>query len=170
MFSKIILEKFGSIFNISTNEKKKFFYTLFLLKNVLKKIFSISNFRVLDEDVFAGLGRTQFLSLADNEVPSVPRNVLSHLSLLRTLDLSRNRITLIDADDFKYNPTLQHLSMAGNAIADMAPGSLPPLLKHLHVGRNSLHSLNRTLRFIIFNFFYSSILFKLKTNLKRKKF
>ncbi|KMQ94512.1 leucine-rich repeats and immunoglobulin-like domains protein 3 protein [Lasius niger] len=101
---------------------------------------------IVDGDVFAGLGRTQYLSLADNEVPSIPRHVLSHLSLLRTLDLSRNRISRIDSDDFKYNPTLQHLAMAGNAISEMTPGSLPPLVKHLHVGRNHLNSLNHTLR------------------------
>ncbi|XP_029165946.1 toll-like receptor Tollo [Nylanderia fulva] len=101
---------------------------------------------VVDDDVFAGLGRTQYLSLADNEVPSIPRQILSHLSLLRTLDLSRNRITRIDSDDFKYNPMLQHLAMAGNAISEMTPGSLPPLVKHLHVGRNHLNSLNHTLR------------------------
>ncbi|XP_043278721.1 insulin-like growth factor-binding protein complex acid labile subunit [Venturia canescens] len=100
----------------------------------------------VDGEVFAGLGRTQFLSLADNEVPSVPRHILSHLSLLRTLDLSRNRISRIDSDDFKYNPTLQHLSMAGNSISEMVPGSLPPLVRHLHVGRNQLKTLNRTLR------------------------
>ncbi|XP_012055997.1 PREDICTED: insulin-like growth factor-binding protein complex acid labile subunit [Atta cephalotes] len=101
---------------------------------------------VVDGDVFAGLGRTQYLSLADNEVPSIPRHILTHLSLLRTLDLSRNRISRIDLDDFKHNPTLQHLAMAGNAISEMIPGSLPPLVKHLHVGRNRLNSLNHTLR------------------------
>lgn len=101
---------------------------------------------VLDGDVFAGLGRTQYLSLADNEVPSIPKHILSHLSLLRTLDLNRNRISRIDSDDFKYNPILHHLFMAGNAISEMTPGSLPPLVKHLHVGRNHLNSLNHTLR------------------------
>ncbi|XP_063990903.1 protein artichoke [Diachasmimorpha longicaudata] len=100
----------------------------------------------VDGEVFAGLSRTQYLSLADNEVLSIPRHILSHLSLLRTLDLSRNRIGRIDSDDFKYNPTLQHLSMAGNSISEMIPGSLPPLVRHLHVGRNHLNSLNRTLR------------------------
>lgn len=42
---------------------------------------------------------------------------------------------------------LQHLAMAGNAISEMTPGSLPPLVKHLHVGRNHLNSLNHTLRY-----------------------
>lgn len=59
------------------------------------------NYSNVDGEVFAGLGRTQYLSLADNEVPSIPRHILSHLSLLRTLDLSRNRIGRIDSDDFK---------------------------------------------------------------------
>ncbi|XP_032668460.1 leucine-rich repeats and immunoglobulin-like domains protein 1 isoform X1 [Odontomachus brunneus] len=104
------------------------------------------NLGLVDGDVFAGMERTLYLSLADNEVPSIPRHILSHMSLLMTLDLSRNRISRIDSDDFKYNPMLQHLSMAGNAIIEMAPGSLPPLVKHLHVGRNHLNSLNRTLR------------------------
>ncbi|XP_043474772.1 insulin-like growth factor-binding protein complex acid labile subunit [Leptopilina heterotoma] len=97
-------------------------------------------------DVFAGLSRTQYMSLADNEVPSVPRKILSHLPLLRTLDLSRNRISRIEADDFKYNPVLQFLLMAGNTLSEMVPGSLPPLIKQLHVGRNHLKTLNRTLR------------------------
>ncbi|XP_058794389.1 insulin-like growth factor-binding protein complex acid labile subunit isoform X2 [Phymastichus coffea] len=101
---------------------------------------------LLDAEVFAGLGRTQYLSLADNEVPTIPRQMLSHLSLLRTLDLSRNRISRIEPDDFKYNPTLQYLLLAGNMISEMLPGSLPPLIKHLHVGRNELSSLNRTLK------------------------
>lgn len=57
--------------------------------------------RLVDGDVFAGMDRTQYLSLADNEVPSIPRHILSHMSLLRTLDLSRNRISRIDSDDFK---------------------------------------------------------------------
>lgn len=57
--------------------------------------------RLVDGDVFAGMDRTLYLSLADNEVPSVPRHILSHMSLLRTLDLSRNRISRIDSDDFK---------------------------------------------------------------------
>lgn len=48
---------------------------------------------------------------------------------------------------FQYNPILQHLAMAGNAISEMTPGSLPPLVKHLHVGRNHLNSLNHTLRY-----------------------
>lgn len=52
--------------------------------------------------------------------------------------------------DFQYNPTLQHLLLAGNAISEMVPGSLPPLVKHLHVGRNHLQSLNRTLRYDTF--------------------
>lgn len=62
---------------------------------------------MLDGDVFAGLGRTELLSLADNEVPSVPRHILSHLSLLRTLDLSRNRISRIDSDDFKVSISVE---------------------------------------------------------------
>lgn len=57
--------------------------------------------RLVDGDVFAGMERTLYLSLADNEVPSIPRHILSHMSLLMTLDLSRNRISRIDSDDFR---------------------------------------------------------------------
>ncbi|KAG5310059.1 LRIG3 protein, partial [Acromyrmex insinuator] len=104
--------------------------SLIILLRMNKRAITIC--RVVDGDVFAGLGRTQYLSLADNEVPSIPRHI--------------NRISRIDLDDFKHNPTLQHLAMAGNAISEMIPGSLPPLVKHLHVGRNRLNSLNHTLR------------------------
>ncbi|XP_034942707.1 chondroadherin-like protein [Chelonus insularis] len=99
----------------------------------------------VDGEVFAGLGRTLYLNLADNEIPLIPRHILSHLPLVRTLELSRNRITRIDVNDFKYNPSLQHLLLAGNSISEMVPGSLPPQLNKLHVGRNHLHTLNRTL-------------------------
>lgn len=75
---------------------------VFLKSRTLNKR-DIAICRVVDGDVFAGLGRTQYLSLADNEVPSIPRHILSHLSLLRTLDLSRNRISRIDLDDFKVS-------------------------------------------------------------------
>ncbi|XP_057329045.1 chondroadherin-like protein [Microplitis mediator] len=99
----------------------------------------------VDGEVFAGLSRTMYLNLADNEIPSIPRHILSHLPLLITLELSRNRITRIDVNDFKYNPSLQQLLLAGNPITEMIPGSLPPRINKLHVGRNHLRTLNRTL-------------------------
>ncbi|XP_048510851.1 insulin-like growth factor-binding protein complex acid labile subunit isoform X2 [Athalia rosae] len=102
--------------------------------------------RVLDGEAFAGLGRTMYFSLADNEVPAIPKHVLLHLPLLRTFDIGRNRIMRVEADDFKYNPGIQYLVLAGNSLTELDPGSLPPLLKHLHLGRNKLDSLNRTLR------------------------
>ncbi|CAB0029739.1 unnamed protein product [Trichogramma brassicae] len=81
---------------------------------------------VLNGEIFAGLGRTQYLSLADNEVPSIPRPILSHLSLLRTLDLSRNRISRIEADDFKLHEDdfieaemLEDLQLGHNALTSL---------------------------------------------------
>lgn len=83
-----------------------------LLKAVNPWMRYISICRVVDGDVFAGLGRTQYLSLADNEIPAIPRHILSHLSLLRTLDLNRNRISRIDSDDFKVKCSVLDLSYA----------------------------------------------------------
>ncbi|XP_046413909.1 toll-like receptor 6 [Neodiprion fabricii] len=105
-----------------------------------------NNLGFLDGDAFAGLGRTMYFSLADNEVPAIPKHVLLHLPLLRTFDMGRNRIMRVEADDFKYNPDLHHLVLVDNLLTELDPGSLPPLLKHLHLGRNNLGSLNRTLR------------------------
>lgn len=105
-----------------------------------------NNLGSLDGDAFAGLGRTMYLSLADNEVPAIPKHVLLHLPLLRTFDIGRNRIMRVEADDFKYNPGINTLVLAGNALTELDPGSMPPLLKRLHLGINNLDSLNRTLR------------------------
>lgn len=74
-------------------------YSRIALCRTIAKIVTIC--RLVDGDVFAGMERTLYLSLADNEVPSIPRHILSHMSLLMTLDLSRNRISRIDSDDFK---------------------------------------------------------------------
>lgn len=76
---------------------------LYMLLRIKKKKNWILVFlrRSLDGDAFAGLGRTTYLSLADNEVSAIPKHVLLHLPLLRTFDIGRNRVMRVEADDFK---------------------------------------------------------------------
>lgn len=104
------------------------------------------NLSGVPEEAFAGLGRTEYLSLADNPLVMVPRAALRHMPRLRTLDLGRATVTALDATDLQGLPDLQHLVLAGNGIKHLDRMSLPATLRHVHLGRNRLTSLNGTLR------------------------
>ncbi|KAK7793800.1 hypothetical protein R5R35_012048 [Gryllus longicercus] len=104
------------------------------------------NLSALPEEAFSGLGRTEYLSLADNVLTLVPRAALRHMPRLRTLDLGRGAVAALHHGDLQDLPELQHLVLAGNALARLDAQSLPPALRHLHLGRNRLSALNGTLR------------------------
>ncbi|XP_067008464.1 insulin-like growth factor-binding protein complex acid labile subunit [Anabrus simplex] len=104
------------------------------------------NLSSLDESVFNGLNKVEYLSLADNALPAIPQHVLRHMPLLKTLDLGRSHIRAVTTTDFQTLSDLQHLVLAGNAIATLEAMSMPHTLRHLHIGRNELTSLNGTLR------------------------
>lgn len=55
----------------------------------------------LPESVFAGLGHTEYLSLADNSLPEVPHHILRQMPVLKTLDISRCRLKAISDMDFQ---------------------------------------------------------------------
>ncbi|PNF40024.1 hypothetical protein B7P43_G12937 [Cryptotermes secundus] len=104
------------------------------------------NLSSLPESVFAGLGRTEYLSLADNSLPDVPHHILRQMPVLKTLDISRCRLQAISDMDFQNIPDLQHLVLAGNNISQLDQSSLPRTIRHLHLGRNNITHLNGTLR------------------------
>ncbi|XP_063235171.1 protein artichoke [Bacillus rossius redtenbacheri] len=101
---------------------------------------------VLEESVFAGLGRLQFLSLADNQLGAVPRHVLRQTPHVKTLDLSRSQLQRVAAEDFQDIPELHSLILGTNDISELEQKSLPRTLRHLHLARNKLSDLNYTLR------------------------
>ncbi|KDR18629.1 Podocan-like protein 1 [Zootermopsis nevadensis] len=104
------------------------------------------NLSSLPESVFAGLGRTEYLSLADNSLPEVPNHILQQMPVLKTLDIGRSRLQAITDKDFQNMTDLQHLVLAGNNISQLDQSSMPHTLRHLHLGRNKLMHLNDTLR------------------------
>lgn len=57
----------------------------------------------LPESVFAGLGHTEYLSLADNSLPDVPHHILRQMPVLKTLDISRCRLQAISDMDFQVS-------------------------------------------------------------------
>jgi len=104
------------------------------------------NLSSLPESVFAGLGHAEYLSLADNSLPEVPYHVLRQMPALKTLDIGRSRLKTITDMDFQNMTDLQHLVLAGNNISQLDHSSIPPTLRHLHLGINNITHLNGTLR------------------------
>nr|CAD7454215.1 unnamed protein product [Timema tahoe] len=127
----------------------------------------------LNESVFVGMGRIQYLSLADNSLTRIPRHILSQMPHIKTLDIGRGQLQTISETDFQANfpirvppkmaplfladssipssmfqdvTELQHLVLGGNSIFEMDQDSMPRTLRHLHLGRNKLSDLNGTLR------------------------
>ncbi|XP_054276839.1 leucine-rich repeat-containing protein 1 [Macrosteles quadrilineatus] len=100
----------------------------------------------LPDTVFLGLGRTEFLSLADNSLPVVPHHILRLMPIIKTLDMSRCKITTLRGRDFQNLPLLRILLLASNAVSRMDNNTFPESLTKLHLARNSLTTLNGTLR------------------------
>ncbi|KAG8291845.1 hypothetical protein J6590_051751 [Homalodisca vitripennis] len=110
---------------------------------------SVKNFQCfsgLPETVFLGLGRTEYLSLADNRLTTVPHHVLRLMPILKTLDLGRCKIETLNSGDFQNLPLLRSLILPSNVLTRMDNNSLPDSLRRLHIAHNSLTSLNGTLR------------------------
>lgn len=92
------------------------------------------------------LGRTEYLSLSDNDFDEVPRDIFSHMPNVGTLDIARGRIRKINKDDFKSLPNLGTLVLATNQIESIDNGSFPNKIFNLHLGHNKIPSLNGTVR------------------------
>jgi insulin-like growth factor-binding protein complex acid labile subunit len=98
----------------------------------------------LEGDTFEGLTKVLFFSLADNPLGKVPEHLWKRMPSVRTLDLGRTRIKSLTTSSFKDFP-LQCLVLAGNFISQMDQDSFPRQVQRLHIGRNSLKTLNKTL-------------------------
>nr|CAD7598643.1 unnamed protein product [Timema genevievae] len=126
---------------------------------------------VLNESVFVGMGRIQYLSLADNSLTRIPRHILSQMPHIKTLDLGRGQLQTISETDFQAkiqgpgSPSIGGYSMLPRSPSKrppkMAPLFSPTLLfpdlpdvtelQHLVLGGNSIFemdqdSMPRTLR------------------------
>ncbi|XP_049833160.1 leucine-rich repeat and death domain-containing protein 1 [Schistocerca gregaria] len=104
------------------------------------------NLSLLNDEAFNGLEWVEFLSLADNALPEIPQYVLKRMPHVKTLDMGRSKISTVLENDFKSVPELQHLFLPGNMISKLEKNCIPYILRHLHIGRNRIESLNGSLR------------------------
>nr|XP_015834267.1 PREDICTED: insulin-like growth factor-binding protein complex acid labile subunit [Tribolium castaneum] len=95
-------------------------------------------------DTFDGLNRVVFFSLADNLLGKVPEHLWKRMPGVRTVDLGRTKIKALTGSSFKDLP-VQCLVLAGNSISQMDQDSFPKEVQRLHIGRNNLKTLNKTL-------------------------
>ncbi|GLH11834.1 Toll-like receptor Tollo [Gryllus bimaculatus] len=84
------------------------------------------NLSALPEEAFSGLGRTEYLSLADNVLTLVPRAALRHMPRLRTLDLGRGAVAALHHGDLQELEALEELQLGHNRLRELN-GSLLPL-------------------------------------------
>ena len=112
---------------------------------VLNQLKLNGNFIVgLDGETFRNCSNLEELHLHDNRLERVPASFKT-LTLLKTLDLSRNRIRFINATSLRGLKNLQHLRLSGNQIKTIRQASLPPLvlLKTLDLSFSSLQTVER---------------------------
>lgn len=95
---------------------------------------------------FQNSSKIELLSLADNVILEIPRDVFEHTPNLGTLDIARGKIKNIRSDDFLRLTNLQTLIVASNEIEMLEKDCFPSTLTSLHIGRNRISSLNGTLR------------------------
>lgn len=95
---------------------------------------------------FQNLTKVEVLSLSDNSILEIPREMFEHTPNVGTLDLARGKIKSIRSDDFGHLKNLQTLVVASNEIEMLERDCFPKSLLSLHIGRNRISSLNGTLR------------------------
>uniref|UniRef100_A0A0P5S831 Toll receptor 13 n=1 Tax=Daphnia magna TaxID=35525 RepID=A0A0P5S831_9CRUS len=98
----------------------------------------------LDGETFRNCSNLEELHLQDNRLERLPSSFQT-LTLLKTLDLSHNRIRFINATSLRGLKNLHHLRLSGNQIKTIRQASLPPLglLKSLDVSHSSLQTVER---------------------------
>lgn len=104
------------------------------------------NLERVDAGVFEGLHGVKYFSLADNYIDEVPEHLWPHLPMVKTLDFGRTKIRELRESNFKALPHLEALIVPGCQMTNIEKNAIPPEVKRLHLGRNSLTTLNGTLR------------------------
>ena len=99
----------------------------------------------LDGETFRNCSNLEELHLQDNKLERIPASFKT-LTLLKTLDLSRNRIRFINATSLRGLKNLLHLRVSGNQVKTIRQNSLPPLglLKSLDLSNSGLQTIERS--------------------------
>lgn len=103
---------------------------------------NFNNLTTINQQTFANMSETKFLSLADNSLIDFPAEALSHMPDLMTLDLARNRLSTLTQSDFKALQRLQYLILPGNSLSRIERGTFPRGIINLHIGHNEIANLN----------------------------
>ncbi|KAL9910877.1 leucine-rich repeat-containing larval translucida isoform 1-T1 [Glossina fuscipes fuscipes] len=114
--------------------------------NLVKLRMQFNGLRSVPELPFRGLSNVEFLSLADNELEEIPKHMLNHMPIIKTLDMGKCRIRAVLQDDFKGTQMLTNLFISVNNITRVDRTTFPPALVVLHLGHNQIEYLNGTLR------------------------
>lgn len=92
------------------------------------------------------------LTIADNELPTVPPELAANMTSLNSLDLSYNDLTNVPLLTHSL-PKLRQLSLAGNPISSLTNTSLigaAETLKHLDISNLQLNSFEVSVIFLVF--------------------
>ncbi|XP_071439746.1 insulin-like growth factor-binding protein complex acid labile subunit, partial [Hetaerina americana] len=86
---------------------------------------------------------TQYLNLKNNELVSIPEDLLYYLEDLRQVDISLNNLSTIPSDFFRRNINLRTVVISGNLIESISEQTFQsnPLLEHLDLSRNRIRTL-----------------------------
>ncbi|XP_061392233.1 leucine-rich repeats and immunoglobulin-like domains protein 1 [Musca vetustissima] len=114
--------------------------------NLIKLRMQWNELKSVPELPFRGLSNVEYLGIGDNELEEVPKHMLNHMPVVKTLDIGRCRIRSVLQDDFKGVQMLTNLFMPSNNITRLDRNTFPPNLVTLHLGRNQIENLNGTLR------------------------
>lgn len=99
----------------------------------------------LSEETFDGLTTLKDLNLADNTLGVVPEHIWKKLPNIKTLDMGRASIKELKDTSFRDLHYVENLVIPGNLISRMDEHSIPIQVRRLHIGRNLIRDLNRTL-------------------------
>ncbi|CAH2058187.1 unnamed protein product, partial [Iphiclides podalirius] len=93
-------------------------------------VISSGDIRRVQQGAFSSISATLLaLGLPNNQLPSVPTEALNHLMHLDRLDLSSNKIHMLDASSFKGIKNLTYLDISDNQLTDISPDAFKPLSK-----------------------------------------
>ncbi|XP_050592480.1 slit homolog 1 protein-like [Bombus affinis] len=104
-------------------------------------VVSTGELRRVHENAFIGLVTPlQALGLPNNLLDSVPTTALSHLVGLERLDLSQNKLKMLEAESFKGLSNLTYLDLCDNLLSQLSPQAFAavPLLRSLRMRGNRL--------------------------------
>ncbi|XP_035211289.1 leucine-rich repeat and death domain-containing protein 1-like [Stegodyphus dumicola] len=105
-----------------------------------------SNFRYISSAAFQGMDSLTVLRLHNVNLLTFPSESLNHLPSLMTLSIKTNNLRRILYSDLSGVQQLKHLCLSDNNLRHIGRGSFPVSLVTLFLSKNSLITLNQSVR------------------------